>query len=181
MMSTNQTMRLLMSGVFLALTVAVMPAAAQQEDPRLERIRAELSVAAAQQIEARIAEARAQGLPYGALLDKAVEGIAKRVPDPQIAGAVDRLAEELGTAQALLGNGETPDPTDVAAVADAMRRGVPEPAIRRLAQQAGPDELVALAMVFEVSVHALLAPDGDRSIQIGDEHHPADDVRKVLQ
>lgn len=166
-MSTNRTMRLILSGVFLALTVAVVPATAQQEDPRIERIRAVLSVTAAEQIERQVAAARAQGLPYEALLDKAVEGIAKRVPDPRIAGAVDRLAQELGTAQALLGNGVTPDPTDVAAVADAMRRGVPEPAIRRLAQQAGPGEPVALA------VHTM----GD----LMDRGVPADEAVAVLE
>ena len=145
-MSTNRITRILTTGVFLALGVATMPAAAQQEDPRLERVRAELTASAAQQIERRIEEARAQGLPHEALLDKAVEGIAKGVSGPRIAGAVDQLAQELGTAQTLLANDGLPDPTVVAAVADAMRRGVPEPAIRRVAGQADPGEPVALAV-----------------------------------
>lgn len=145
-MSTNRIIRLLVSGAVLALTVAVMPATAQQDDPRLERIRGGLPDVAVEQIERRVAEARAQGLPFEVLLDKAVEGIAKGVPAPRVAGAVDRLAQELGTAQGLLGNGRAPDPTDISAVADALRRGVPEGAIRRIAQQAGPDETIALAV-----------------------------------
>lgn len=144
-MSTNRTAGVLISGVFLAL-VAAVPVTAQQEDPRLDRIRAELPTATAQQIEQSVADARASGLPFEALLDKAVEGIAKGVPAPRIAGAVDQLAGELATAQSILGDGTPPAPIDVAAVADAMRRGVPEPAIRRVASQAAPGEAVALAV-----------------------------------
>lgn len=144
-MSTRRTLRLLTSGIFLAL-VAAMPATAQQDDARLERIRSELPAAAVQQIETRLAQARADGLPVEPLLDKAVEGIAKHVPAPRIASAVDQLAGELGRARALLGNGAAPAPTDVAAVADAMRRGVPEQAIRRVTERAGPGEPVALAV-----------------------------------
>jgi hypothetical protein len=144
-MSTNRTAGVMISGVFLAL-VAFVPVAAQQDDPRVDRIRAGLPTATAQQIELSVAEARANGLPFEALLDKAVEGIAKGVPAPRIAGAVAQLAGELATARSILEDGTPPVPTDVAAVADAMRRGVPEPAIRRVAGQAGPGEPVALAV-----------------------------------
>lgn len=144
-MSTNRTAGVLISGVFLAL-VAAVPVMAQQEDPRVDRIRAALPAATAQQIQQSVAEARASGLPFEALLDKAVEGIAKGVAAPQIAGAVVRLAGELATAQSILGDGTATAPTDVTAVADAMRRGVPEPAIRRVAGQAEPGEPVALAV-----------------------------------
>lgn len=144
-MSTNRTAGVLISGVLLAL-VAVVPVAAQQEDPRVDRIRGGLPATMAQQIEQSVAEARANGLPFEALLDKAVEGIAKGVPAPRIAGAVAELAEELATAQSILADGTPPTPTDVTAVADAMRRGVPEPAIRRVAGQAEPGEPVALAV-----------------------------------
>lgn len=142
----QRTTRVLWTGVVLALTVAVMPVSAQQDDPRLERIRTELPQGATAQIENRIAAARAEGLPVEPLLDKAVEGIAKRVPGPRIAGAVDRLARELGQARTLLVDGAPPSLTDVAAVADAMRRGVPEQAIRRIAERAGPDEPLAMAV-----------------------------------
>lgn len=143
-MSTHRPMRILVSGILLALAAA--PAAGQQEDSRLERIRAELQAATVQQIEARIAEARAEGLPVEVLLDKAVEGIAKHVPGPRIAGAVDQLAQELGQARALLVDGVPPAPADVAAVADALRRGVPQQAIQRITERAGPGEPVALAV-----------------------------------
>ncbi len=145
-MMNRRAQRGLWMGVLVALTVAVMPVSAQDVDPRMERIRAQLPQGAVQQIEARIQAARSEGLPVEPLLDKAVEGIAKRVPPPRIAGAVDELARELGRARQLLADGVPPAPTDVAAVADAIRRGVPEQAIQKVAQGGPSGEPVALAV-----------------------------------
>lgn len=143
---SERAQRGLWTGVLLALTVAVMPLSAQDVDPRMERIRSQLPQGAVEQIEARIQAARSEGLPVEPLLDKAVEGIAKRVPAPRITGAVDELARELGRARQLLADGVPPAPTDVAAVADAMRRGVPDEAIRKVAHGAPSGEPVALAV-----------------------------------
>ncbi|MGK7310893.1 MAG: hypothetical protein ACN0LA_01520 [Candidatus Longimicrobiales bacterium M2_2A_002] len=150
MMMNRRIERGLRVGAILALAVAVVPVTAQQSgqdtDPRLERIRAELPQGVLERVEARIAAARSEGIPVEPLMDKAVEGIAKQVPGPRVAEAVDRLARELGRAKQLLSDGVPPTPTDVSAVADAMRRGVPEPAIQRIAQGARADEPVALAV-----------------------------------
>lgn len=150
MMTNRRGERGLWLGALLALAVAVVPVTAQDQapdaDPRMDRIRAELPQGVLERVEARIAVARTEGIPVEPLMDKAVEGIAKRVPGPRVAEAVDRLAQELGRAQQLLSDGVPPAPTDVAAVADAMRRGVPEPAIQRVAQGAGEGEPVALAV-----------------------------------
>jgi hypothetical protein len=128
------------------LALAALPAAAQQPDGRLERIRSSLPAPAVAQIEAQLARAREAGLPVAPLLDKAVEGIAKRVPGDRIAGAVTQLSAELERANGLLRDGVPPAAADVSAVADALRRGVPEPAVRRVAQRAGPGEPVALSI-----------------------------------
>lgn len=146
-MMNERKQRMMMTLALCALVVfGASPAAAQQSDGRLERIRSSLPAPAVEQIEAQLAQAREAGLPVEPLLDKAVEGIAKRVPDNLIVGAVARLSGELGRARGLLGNGAPPAPADVSAVADALRRGVPEPAVRRVAQRAGPEEPVALAI-----------------------------------
>jgi hypothetical protein len=128
------------------LALGVPPAAAQQPDGRLDRIRTSLPAPAVEQIEAQLARAREAGLPVEPLLDKAVEGIAKRVPDDLIVSALTRLSGELERARGLLGDGVPPAPADVSAVADALRRGVPEAAVQRVAQRAGPEEPVALAI-----------------------------------
>lgn len=154
MMMTIRNDRALWVGAVMALAIAVVPVSAQEPspeaardvDPRMERIRVELPQGALERIEARIAAARAEGLPVEPLMDKAVEGLAKRVPGPRIASAVDQLAGELGRARTLLADGVPPGPTDVAAVADAMRRGVPEMAIQRVARDAGPEEPVAMTV-----------------------------------
>lgn len=136
----------LVLGVSLALAAAVPAPAQQAVDARLTRIRAELPAAAVERIEAQLQQAAERGLPVEPLLDKAVEGIAKGVPGLRIAGAVTQLGGQLGQARALLGNGVPPAAVDVAAVADALRRGVPEHAVRRIHERAGPEEPVAMAV-----------------------------------
>lgn len=141
--------RFTLIALVLGLTLAPMPvpvAAQQGADTRLERIRTEMPAAAMQRIEAELQQAMQRGLPVDPLLDKAVEGVAKRVPADRIAGAVAQLAVQLGQAREMLGNGAPPAATDVTAVADALRRGVPETAIRRLAGGARPDEPVSMAV-----------------------------------
>lgn len=129
------------------VVAAALPAVAQQTvDARLTRIRAELPAAAVAQIETQLQQAMERGLPVEPLLDKAVEGIAKGVPGNRIAGAVTQLTGQLGQARALLGNGAPPAAVDVAAVADALRRGVPEHAVRRIHERATPGEAVAMAV-----------------------------------
>lgn len=131
----------------ISLALAAVPATAQQTvDARLTRIRAELPAAAVERIESQLQQAVERGLPVEPLLDKAVEGIAKRVAGDRIAGAVTQLTGELGRARDLLGNGLPPAAVDVAAVADALRRGVPEQVVRRIRERAGPEEPVAMVV-----------------------------------
>lgn len=150
MIQRRRPKRVLRVGAVIALLAAVQPAVAQEApqapDHRLTRVREALPAAAVEQIEASLADARIRGLPVEPLLDKAVEGIAKGVPGERIAGAVGTLARELGQARALLRDGATPPPADVAAVADALRRGIPEGTIRRMAERTGEGEPVALAV-----------------------------------
>lgn len=133
----------LVLGIGMALSAG--PAAGQQSaDARLERIRAELPADAVQQIERQLQRARERDLPLEPLLDKAVEGLAKGVPGGRISGAVAQLGTQLGQARDLLGPGATPPATDITAVADALRRGVPDHAVRRIAERAEPERLIAL-------------------------------------
>ena len=129
----------------LALAL-VAPATGQEPDRRLERIRSGLPAPAFERVEASLRDAQARGLPVDPLLNKAVEGLAKNVSAELVAGAVDRLLQELVSARGLLADGVPPAPADVASVADALRRGVPQDAVRRIAEAARPGEPVALAV-----------------------------------
>lgn len=133
-------------GISLVVASALPVVAQQTVDARLTRIRAELPPAAVERIETQLQQAMERGLPVEPLLDKAVEGIAKGVAGDRIAGAVTQLSGQLGQARALLGNGAPPAAVDVTAVADALRRGVPEHAVRRIRERAAPDEPVAMAV-----------------------------------
>lgn len=129
----------------IGLAMNAGPAAGQQSpDPRLERIRAELPADAVQQIERQLQRARDRRLPLEPLLDKAVEGMAKGVPGGRIAGAIAQLGTQLAQARDLLGTGATPPAADITAVADALLRGVPDHAVRRIAERAAPEGLIAL-------------------------------------
>ncbi len=134
-------------GLGMVLAPMASPAAAQEGvDARLERIRAQLPATAMERIESQLQQAMERGLPVEPLLDKALEGMAKRVPADRIAGAVVQLTTQLGQARDILGEGAPPAATDITAVADAIRRGVPEHAVRRIAGGAAGGEPVAMAV-----------------------------------
>lgn len=120
--------------------------AAAQEPSGLDRARAALPEDAARRLERLVADARAEGLPAEPIVQKALEGTAKSVPPDRILGAVEQLATRLGRAQRLLADGASPPPTDVSAVADALGRGVPEPAVRSVRDASPAGEPVALAV-----------------------------------
>lgn len=137
----------LLVGLGLTLGPMAVPAAAQEGvDARLERIRAQLPSTAMERIEIQLQQAMERGLPVEPILDKALEGMAKRVPADRIAGAVVQLTTQLGQARDLLGEGAPPAATDITAVADAIRRGVPEQAVRRIAGGAAGGEPLAMAV-----------------------------------
>lgn len=113
----------------------------------LARARASMSPAAAAQFDATLRAALQRGLPTQPLAEKALEGAAKGVPGERIVVAVKVLADRMGHAQGLLA--ARANSSDLSAVADALQRGVPDDAIRRIGREAAPGEAVG------VSVHAL--------------------------
>lgn len=118
-----------------------------QEAAKYERARATFAGEHARAFERLLAQAREQGLPADPLLDKALEGAAKGVPPGRVLAVLDELAASLTRARGLLAaSGLDPAPPDVAAVADGLRRGVPEDAVRTLGQGARPGEPIALAV-----------------------------------
>src|SRR2546428_9607276 len=97
--------------------LAAPPAAAQQVDPRLER----LDAAARPVVAALIDSARAASLPTEPLVQRALEGATKGAPEDVIVAAVRRLAVDLGRAREALGS--TASPAELNAGAAALRAG----------------------------------------------------------
>mgnify|MGYP001221404197 CR=1 FL=1 len=121
-------------------------ALAAQVKGNLARARAVLPPDAMRDLERAVEAARARGLPTEPLVDKALEGAAKGVPAERILAVVRQLAEDLERAYALVVRSGTAAPADVTAVADAIRRGVPEDAIRTLHGGSASGEPIALAV-----------------------------------
>lgn len=136
----------LLAALAAAGWLSARPAAAQ--DPaRYARAKAALTPQAAAQFEAAVTAAKARGIPVDPLVDKALEGVAKRIAPDRIVAVVRARADQLGRAQALLRAGAmTPAPADVTAVADALQRGVPESAVLQLRAGARAGEPIALAV-----------------------------------
>lgn len=128
------------------LALLVVTALSAQDAGALERIRAGMPADQAAAVEALLTRARERDIPVQPLVDKALEGLAKHAPAPLVVRAMEQLSQQLGEAQALLRDGQPPAPGDVAAVADALRRGVPEGAVRSLRQQRGPGQPIGLAV-----------------------------------
>lgn len=131
-----------------AAVVAAGPLRAQ-EDPR-DRVRQAFSPEAAERILEIVDGAAEAGLPVEPLLNKALEGAAKRVPAPRVADAISGLAGRLGTAREALGAGASTG--TLVAGADALRRGVNRDAIREMAERAsaGRDASVALVVLGDL-------------------------------
>lgn len=155
----------------LALLGAAGPAAAQSafEEPRLESVRDRLEAAAS--------TARTEGLPVELLEAKVREGLAKRVPPPRIAAAVDTLLEDLRTADRLVSRVSGVDGADrkalVRGATEALTAGADARAVDRLiasiarsdAPQTTPliqEALVVTAELAERGVDGRLAADSTR-------------------
>ncbi len=127
---------------------ALVRSADAWQDTRLTQAMATMPASTARDLERAIADAQALGLPISPLVDKALEGSAKGVAADQVLLVVRDLVGQLGRARDLVALEGTAPSTDIVAVAEALRRGVPEDAVRSLRSKA-PGQSIAL------SVHTL--------------------------
>jgi hypothetical protein len=105
------------------------------------------------------ADASRRGLPSGPLVDKTLEGWAKRVPADRILAAVRGLAVRLGEAQDALARANSPYARQTAVLsgaADALARGLSRDDVTRIAAEARRSDLAAAGL----SVAAALAAQG---------------------
>lgn len=158
-----------MRGLLLVAAIAQIATApvTAQSRPTLEGRLDPQTLAAVRTI---IDSARRDSVPSQVLEDKALEGVAKRVPPPRIEAAVRQLATELREARALL-RAAAPRAAladdEIVAAGDARRRGVPAAEVSALRSHVPPT--APLVVAFTVL--------GDL-VQRG---VPADQARQVIE
>lgn len=135
----------------LALTALAAPGLAAQQTAR-ERARQTLPPEVFESLTDLAAEMSASGIPDEPLFNKALEGMAKRVPPARLLPAVRTYAGRLGDARRALGpNAGVPL---LVAGADALQRGVTADALRSLPSDRprSPMAVLVLAELLESGV-----------------------------
>jgi hypothetical protein len=113
-------------------------------DPRLERLDPETRSLVASVVDS----ARAAGLPSEPLIQRALEGATKGAAGTRIVAAVRRLATDLGTARAALGNRASAP--ELEAGAAALRAGASTGVLARLRDVRRPPLTMALAVLADL-------------------------------
>jgi len=132
------------TGPLLAAILVAAPAAAQQVDPRLER----LDAATRPVVAALIDSARTAYLPTEPLVQRALEGATKGAPEGVIVAAVRRLAVDLGRARDALGS--TASPAELSAGAAALRAGASQTTLAMLRHARRESLIVPLAVLADL-------------------------------
>ncbi|MGH7545185.1 MAG: hypothetical protein ACREKI_03280, partial [Gemmatimonadota bacterium] len=103
-----------------------------QQGPELERLRARVTPEAYERLATALVQAEQARVPTEPLVNKALEGVAKRVPEDRIVRVVERLRESLVQARAMLETAgvSAPSAAAIAGVASALERGAPRDAVQ---------------------------------------------------
>lgn len=144
----------------IACVGAVMPAYAQDQ-----RLAGKLSASARTRVDSILAVARGERLPTEPLVDRALEGVAKRAPETLIMSALNRLFGELRTARQAFGPAASS--AELTAGASALRAGATRANLERL-RKLRPDQpltipagvladLVAAGVPADTGIAAVLA------------------------
>lgn len=131
---------------------AVAPASAQEL-----RLVGRLTDATRVRVDSIVTTARAEGLPTEPIVDRALEGVAKRAPEALIVPAVTRLLGELRVARNAFG--ETASAAELTAGASALRAGATRADLARLRQLRRDQPLTIAAGVLADLVAAGVPAD----------------------
>ncbi|MGW8266130.1 MAG: hypothetical protein ACWGSQ_07160, partial [Longimicrobiales bacterium] len=146
----------------MVLTAMTLGPLGAQESAR-ERARQALPPDLFQEVDALASQAEREGIPADPLFNKALEGMAKRVPAEQLLPAVNRYAFRLREAHGAFG--EFANGPLAIAGADALQRGVEVDVLGRLGRGEGqgqgpsPMAVLVLADLVEAGVPAERALD----------------------
>jgi hypothetical protein len=156
--------------VVLALALVAGPLAAQDMRGRLE---GRIPSAAVPAVDSLVEVAAREGLPTEPLVQKALEGGAKRVTTPGIVAAVATSVAQLRDARALLvsaGDEPPATPAEITTVAWALRRGLPASVVARVvAALPSAPRAAALHAVADLAAHHF-APDSAADLIIAAIH-----------
>lgn len=130
--------------VGFAATVIAAAAAAQQIDPRLDR----LDGATRPAVAALVDSARVAALPTEPLIQRALEGATKRASGDVIVAAVRRLAADLARARDALGS--TAAPAELTSGAAALRAGASPSILAELRRARRESLTVPLAVLADL-------------------------------
>jgi len=133
---------------FVSILLLLGPGVLSAQELARERARASIPAGLFREIDAVASTARQEGLPTEPLFNKALEGLAKGVPEGRLLPALNAYAGRLGEAHRAFGihaNG----PLTVAG-ADALQRGVGVEALQGLARgeegSPGPSPMAVLVL-----------------------------------
>lgn len=132
-------MRSFARSIVFGIALLGATASAQNVDPRLNKLDPKTRAA----VVAIIDSARAMHLPTGPLVDKALEGAAKRASTERIVSAVRGFAIDLGRARSALGTSSSE--MELIGGAQAIRAGIPVQQLERL-RKVRPGVQIAAAL-----------------------------------
>lgn len=153
-MIRRKAIEVLLLGVVLA-----MPLSAQ--DDGLARVRSQYDSATVATLEQIIAQGEADGVPRELLVEKAVEGVAKRASGEMVIQAVGNWADELRDAVDLLGRGA--EPSGLAKAAESIRQGIAPDVVRNLSSDY-PADFPIMLQAIEDLLHAGVELDEAQSL-----------------
>ncbi|MGI8618546.1 MAG: hypothetical protein ACR2L6_05580 [Gemmatimonadaceae bacterium] len=152
----------------LAISSALLACAALAAAAQDSRLASRLDARTATAVTRVLDSARARSLPTEPLVQKALQGAAKRAPSERVVAAVRELMGELTTARAALGARSTE--AELVAGAGALHAGVPAATVTRIRSVRGGQsvtvavgtlaDLVARGVPVEAAVNAILALAG---------------------
>lgn len=132
--------------VISALLLACAAAAAAAQDSRLA---SRLDARTAAAVNRVLDSARARSLPTEPLVQKALQGAAKRAPSERVVGAVRELMGELAVARSALGARSTE--AELVAGAGALHAGIPAQTLTRIrAVRSGQSVTVAVGTLADL-------------------------------
>jgi len=156
-------------GLLMAALCAATPAglAAQQAEVRTRLEARGLPADLVQSVTEVAAAADAQGLPAVAIVDKAIEGWAKRVPAPRVVAAVRQYAARLGEGRDAVGAAGLARPPEavVIAAAEALGRGIGAEQVGQIVRAAGEPAALAPGLVVAAAL-AAQGLGGERAVGV---------------